>query len=581
MRRKLVIFNLIIILLVIITLTLVGNYVYRTSLMNSRLVYTTELQSQLANSFWLKIQSVENTLELLGKDEAVIKCLATDKDSEHIKKVNLEQGVRNLFYKYENIYPEYLNMILVYENGKEYISNDSYRLVNDSFYSEPWFKEAMNEGSGYSYHFYNAVRNLQSWKRYDYLTYISIARAVSVDGKRVGVIMIDVSLQDLRDMYKDLEPDTGSFFFLMNDKGQIVLSPVNPIVYRIKPEWFEEDDEGIIKANILDKRYNLVYNKFENRKMLVVGAYDVDKEGEVLIPILKISLIMAILAFAMATIWSVLFMSKLTKPLVRLSGLMQEASQGNLDVRFDEPCSGEIRSLGFAFNKMVVKIKSLLGMVYIEQKQKRDAELQVLQEQIKPHFLYNTLDMIGWMARKHSAKDILHVIELMSDFFRISLSKGKELISLVDELKMVSSYLDIQQMRYENMFVYKIDCPKELEDKPILRMCLQPLVENCLYHGIKESDNSSSLLKITVSSIENGISIRVEDDGKPISDEVMKRLNSRLATNNWEEWSGGFGVQNVGIRLWRTFAKGSGLRYTKDAYGFTVATLVIIYDNMK
>lgn len=573
MRRKLLLFNLAMILLVVFILAVSGVYVYRQNLMKSRMSYITELQRQLAASFDLKIKSVENTLDILANTREIKDCLMYDGENPALK-IEDEQAVRLLFSNYEKVNSDYLNMILVFGNGKEYISNDTYRLVNESFFKEQWFKEAVK--NDYSYQFYNALRNLESWKKYDDGSYISIAKSVQANHKSIGVIMIDVSLEEFKKLYRDIEEDTGSFFFLMNDEGKIILSPVNNIVYRVNSTWFSEK-EGIIVSNILGKKYKFVYNMFRDENLLIVGAYDMEKENVILIHILEISLIMALSAFFIAMIWSVYFVSALTTPLLTLSELMKQASEGNFDVRFNEECDGDIQALGQSFNKMASKLKDFLEMIYTEQKEKREAELQVMQEQIKPHFLYNTLDMMSWMARKHEALDIVNVIARLSDFFRISLSKGKEQIPLGEELKMVSSYLDIQSLRYQDLFVYDIDCPKYLESRYILRMSLQPLVENCLYHGIKEADNEESLLQIVIREIDGGISIMIKDNGKGMDDTVMEKLNFCLRNNNWDGWNGGFGVKNVGNRIWHSFKKGSGLYYSKDEEGFTVANLRILY----
>ena len=565
MRRKLLLFNLAMILLVVFILALSGVYVYRQNLMKSRMSYITELQRQLAASFDLKIKSVENTLDILANTREIKDCLMYDGENPALK-IEDEQAVRLLFSNYEKVNSDYLNMILVFGNGKEYISNDTYRLVNESFFKEQWFKEAVK--NDYSYQFYNALRNLESWKKYDDGSYISIAKSVQDNHKSIG--------EEFKKLYRDIEEDTGSFFFLMNDEGKIILSPVNNIVYRVNSTWFSEK-EGIIVSNILGKKYKFVYNKFRDENLLIVGAYDMEKENVILIHILEISLIMALSAFFIAMIWSVYFVSALTTPLLTLSELMKQASEGNFDVRFNEECDGDIQVLGKSFNKMASKLKDFLEMIYTEQKEKREAELQVMQEQIKPHFLYNTLDMMSWMARKHEALDIVNVIARLSDFFRISLSKGKEQIPLGEELKMVSSYLDIQSLRYQDLFVYDIDCPKYLESRYILRMSLQPLVENCLYHGIKEADNEESLLQIVIREIDGGISIMIKDNGKGMDDTVMEKLNFCLQNNNWDGWNGGFGVKNVGNRIWHSFKKGSGLYYSKDEEGFTVANLRILY----
>lgn len=572
MKNKLIGFNLLIITIVITIITVTGNYYYQKMMLKSRLDYTTELQRQLSNSFFLKIDSVEKSLEVLSASVAVIDYLEVDKSD--IPSTIKEQNVRDLFQYYEHIYPEYLNILLVASDSNAYISNDAYRIVDDSFESEGWYQEALQEG--YSYQFYNAIRNLKSWKVYDNYTFLSIAKAVEINGEKIGVLLIDLSLEEMKDFYTKVDQDSSHFFFLMNGSGEVILSPENKIVHRIKSEWFQED-EGIVKATLLNRPYNLIYNKYEDKELTIVSAYDIQKEEIALRSFLNVSIFVAFIAFIFAISWSIYFVSKVTKPLSKLADLMQVASTGDLEVRFEEDCENEIKSLGNTFNKMVVKISQLLDIVYQEQKQKREAELQVMQEQIKPHFLYNTLDMIGWMARRHKAFDIVHVIELMGDFFRISLSKGKEMIPLADELRMISSYLDIQGLRYENLFTYQIHCPSSLEKSIVPRLCLQPLVENCIYHGIKESDNEQSLLKISVIGFRGGIHILIEDNGKPMDENKMKILNECLSTNDWSLWEGGFGVQNVGNRLWHTFAKGSGLTYHLNEEGFTVAKITIYY----
>ena len=467
-------------------------------------------------------------------------------------------------------------MILVYGDGENYISNDMYRPVHESFYGEDWFLQAIKDGG--SYRFDSGLRNLQSWKHYDSDSYISIARSVQEGDRTLGVLMVDVSVGDFKEAYQNLEADTENFFFLMDDSGEIILSPVNRIVYRVDPKWFK-GNEGVVVSSIGDKNYKFVFNRFRDNKLLIVGAYDMEEESKIPLRMTRISIFMAGVCFVAAMIWSVCYLLEITKPLTELSDLMQSASDGNLDVRFKRESKEDIRILGDAFNKMVEKLKTLMEMMKLEQKQKREAELLVMQEQIKPHFLYNTLDMISWMARKHGAGDIVHLIETMSEFFRISLSKGKEMIPLKEELKMIQAYLEIQSMRYQDLFSYEIFCSPDIRDELILRMCLQPLVENCLYHGIKESDNPHAKIMISAEAVRGGMRIQIRDNGCEMGETIMEQLNSCLKVNDWENWKGGFGVKNVGRRLWHSFAKGSGLHYSKDENGYTVATLLILKED--
>ena len=152
---------------------------------------------------------------------------------------------------------------------------------------------------------------------------------------------------------------------------------------------------------------------------------------------------------------------------------MKKAQTGDMTVRFVNHYKGEIGQLGDSFNAMVEKINELLGVVYKEQKNKREAELKILHEQIKPHFLYNTLDTIQWMAKQYHAQDIVDLVLALSGFFRISLSQGKEFITLEQEVLMVKNYLDIQKVRYEDLFEYKTEIEEGLGNYMVLKICLR------------------------------------------------------------------------------------------------------------
>lgn len=573
MKNKLITFNLITISLVIFVITATGNYFYQKSTTKSRFVYTTELQKQLSNSFLMKIRNVENTLEVLSTDSAIIDYLKSRGSKAVSDKVLKEQAVRDVFYTYGKTYPEYLSMVLVTKDGNDYISNDSYRIENDSFVKEIWFKESMTEG--YSYQFYNAIRNLKSWKIYDNHTFLSIAKSVKVGEESIGVLLIDLSLQDLRDFYRDLELDTNNFFFLMDSAGQVILSPANDMVHRVKAKWFTED-EGVIRATLLNRQYNLIYNKFAGKKITIVSAYDVLKEQDVLKTFFQLSLSVAMVAFLLAITWSIFFVSKVTKPLIKLASLMKKASTGYLELRFEEECDTEIQALGDAFNKMVVKIKELIGIVHEEKQQKKDAQLLILHEQVKPKFLDSNFELIRSFAEKKDVDMILHVTNLASDFYKRSLIKNKDLLTLEEELKMVSIYLDLQILQNENMFTYEIYCPKELKEFKVPFMSIQSLADNSINHGIKSSGNEGAYLKIKVMDEECGITILIEDNGSRMPSSIMRQLNYNLSHNDWTEWEGGLGIQEIGRNLWQNFGRGSGLSYYINRKGFTVAKLTIL-----
>lgn len=275
-----------------------------------------------------------------------------------------------------------------------------------------------------------------------------------------------------------------------------------------------------------------------------------------------------------AILLSVTFSANFTKPITKLSRLMKRAQTGDLTVHFNNLYEGEIGQLGDAFNSMVDKINELLKLVYKEQKDKREAELKILHEQIKPHFLYNTLDTIQWMAKEYNARDIVNIVLALSNFFRISLSDGKEYISLKQEVDMVKSYLDIQKFRYEDLFDYETEFEPSILKCHVLKLSLQPLIENALYHGIKESDREHGTIWLT-GTLENEdeIVLKVEDDGAGMSREKMEELNHILSCKEREKDMNAFGTLIVNDRIKMAYGDRFGLHYESRQGGGTVAVL--------
>ena len=275
---------------------------------------------------------------------------------------------------------------------------------------------------------------------------------------------------------------------IMDADGKILYSPENQIVNRIRPQWFLENDYND-RCTILGRQYTLIYNRSKVTGLTTIGVFDDGKTIQGVRYIQEVSLMIALLTLLIGNIWAFAFSASFTRPIQKLSRLMKKVQDGDFSVRFTDPAKGEIKQLGDTFNMMTDKTDKLIKLVYQEQQRKREAEMQMLEAQIKPHFLYNTLDTIQWMARKYQAMDITDLVVTLAHFFRISLNRGGEKLSLADEFSMVESYLNIQKYRYEDMFEYHISCEEELKKCEVIKLIIQPIAENALYHGIKESDN--------------------------------------------------------------------------------------------
>jgi two-component system sensor histidine kinase YesM len=259
---------------------------------------------------------------------------------------------------------------------------------------------------------------------------------------------------------------------------------------------------------------------------------------------------------------------------IELRSLMKEAQEGNLGVRFEGRQEDEIGYLGKSFNAMIEEVQKLLDLVYKEQQSKREAELKILQEQIKPHFLYNTLDTIQWMAQEHDAQDIVKVVGALTSLFRIGLSRGKEMIRLSDELEHVRSYLIIQQARYEDKFDFSLRSDDDVMSLMVLKLLLQPLVENAIYHGVKERRGRGSIL-VEARRQDGMLLMRVSDDGAGMTPVKLEEVRALLsASRPAAEGLAGYGIHNVHERIQLSFGSRYGLSFeSAPDHGTTVEIL--------
>lgn len=289
----------------------------------------------------------------------------------------------------------------------------------------------------------------------------------------------------------------------------------------------------------------------------------------------------SIIAFAVILILTVLLSYyiplSITHPIRKLSEVTDQVAKGDLTVRSDIKSGAEVGMLSDSLNTMIDKINELLEQVKKEQIRLRKAEFELLQAQINPHFLYNTLDTIVWLAEAGDQKKVVSMVGSLSDFFRTSLNQGKDIISVKEELQHVRSYLEIQQVRYQDILEYEIRVPKELNRYLIPKITIQPLVENALYHGIK---NKRGIGKIVISGKkeEDHFRIRIEDNGIGITKErllqVREGIENKILTGHDI-----YGLYNVNERIRLNFGEKYGI-FIESRYGEgTVVSIVLPYMN--
>ena len=280
-------------------------------------------------------------------------------------------------------------------------------------------------------------------------------------------------------------------------------------------------------------------------------------ENDMFARILAVGIILGIFVFVIVALVvkkSFRLAGEITDPIGGVSDNVRKVGHGNFDIIPVETNVIEVKELDRGILKMAGRIQTLLENVKEEERKQHMIQLELLQAQVNPHFLYNTLDTIVWMVEADMHDEAIEMLTHLSVFFRTVLSKGEDVISLHDEVLHTKSYLEIQQIRYSDILDYTIELPQDMEEIRLPKMTLQPLVENALYHGVKEKRGKSSIW-ITFEDAGRDIVIQVKDDGIGMTEDRLREVQEGLKNNQ----SVGFGMSAVEGRLKLYYGEEYGL----------------------
>ncbi|MBE5911777.1 sensor histidine kinase [Pseudobutyrivibrio sp.] len=289
----------------------------------------------------------------------------------------------------------------------------------------------------------------------------------------------------------------------------------------------------------------------------------------------KLVIFMILALIIVVGIFVVIYVSRLTEaitaPLTKLTGRVEEISNGDFEPK--EPVDAaeiEIQKLSNVFEEMVGKLNYLIQENKKVERRKRHAELELLQAQINPHFLYNTLDTIIWLIEADKKQESISMVSSLSDFFRFCLSRGKDIITLEEEEKHVLSYLAIQKTRYQDRMDYEVNIPKSLYQFAVPKLTLQPLVENSIYHGIK-LQREKGHIRVQATDIGDKIELSVTDNGAGMTAERLSEMRQAIETGERI----GFGLRTVHERVQLFFGEEYGLTITSaDGVGTTITVVI-------
>ncbi|WP_378955931.1 cache domain-containing protein [Pelosinus sp. sgz500959] len=559
-RSKLLLYFFTLILLPIVTLGVLGNVIYSKSIEDQANIHTEQMIEQVTRNVEFYIHDMENIIYYLSNDPQVIDFLQLESEGNKEENEDFHLAARRSLKTYKDTHPEVAGILVVNEHNL-YISNTMQRISRDPLTDEIWYKRALASPQTMQLFSKPIGRNIKTNLNYSADEVVSITKAVvdPVTGKRLGVILIDLKLDKIKEVIETVTLGKSGFLYLMDGNGGIVYAPVNSIVYRVKNEWLTDSMNSIVKK-IQGSDFQIIYKDSAYTNWKTIGVFSLNETLHEVSLLRHYSIIICIITLVLAVVVAFFFTASIAKPLSKLGSLMKRAEEGDLSVRFNSKYNDEIGRLGNSFNHMIREISNLIDMVYVEQQRKREAELKTLQAQIKPHFLYNTLYTIQWMAQEHGAHDVVAILGALANLFRIGLSKGKEMISVQEELEHVRSYLAIQKARYEDKLIYEVNFDEGILKYNVLKLILQPLVENAIYHGIN-ARRGVGKITITAKEKEGKLYFSVEDNGIGITTEKLKEISQLLDHNHVETAKTGFGIFNVNERIKLSVGKEYGLVY--------------------
>ena len=309
---------------------------------------------------------------------------------------------------------------------------------------------------------------------------------------------------------------------------------------------------------IQDDIQKYIYDEAHNMEMLRRQV------ARSLLSTIRIIILVLIIILIVIYILSKRLSQRITEPITELVGMTEKFASGDFTVSYHPDRDDEMRTLAESFNSMVKEIETLIEDIHREQEIAKDAELRLLQEQINPHFLYNTLDAIIWMTEAGENQKAIQVIQELSSFFRISLSKGESEITVREEREHVKNYLEIQRYRYQDILDYEIDIDEAIYENHIQKLTLQPIVENALYHGIKNKRGGGMIRvegRLERSNDSGGdiMVFRVKDTGIGMTDEELERLRGLISGEIVLDEQRGFGMANVQKRIEMMYGAGYGI----------------------
>lgn len=429
--------------------------------------------------------------------------------------------------------------------------------------SQKWFQDAAGELE--NFHFSTPhVQNLFDDPSYRYYWVVSLSRTVELtrNGNSMrGVLLVDMNYSSIEQLLEKANTDTsGEYVYLMAPDGEIIYHPKQNLIHM---GLYEENnteaagyEDTTVKENFHGEKRLVTVKTISYTGWKLISVVPMKSFSMGMTGMRNLVVLLVALTVLAVVILNQMVSARISKPLRRLNDSVKEWEAGNMNPDIYIGGSMEVEHLGKTLRSTVAQIRQLMDDIVVEQEEKRKSELDALQSQINPHFLYNTLDSIVWMITGERYDDAVFMITQLASLFRISLSKGKTVIKIEDEVKHARNYMNIQKIRYKNSFEVDFQIEEDILDGCIVKLVLQPLLENAIYYGMEFMDGEGEI-HVRGYRKDKDVYLEVEDNGLGMpEEEAAELLNGKERPH---KHGSGVGLVNVHSRLKLRFGEAYGL----------------------
>lgn len=534
-------------------------YTQSTVLENST-EYTSQLIGQVNNDIDSYISYMENISFIVANNSDVRDYLFTENLTWE-RSEQLQERIVTLFQTVSDTREDITNIALLPDRREPLINDGRAELNPYTDIAElEWYQKALAaEGQAVisTSHVQNAIAG-----KYDWVVTLSRSITNKASPGVQGVFFVDLNYNSISDLCERISLGDRGYIYILDENGGIVYHPQQQLIYSgMKDELISEVMDTDTPSFLTEDGRLYTVSRSEATGWIVVGVSYVSElmagADEARFTYLLVAMVLLAVAMLLAFVLS----DKITRPIKSLELSMKEVEKGNFShVALEVRENNEIGRLSRNFNTMTREIQNLMEQSEKEQQAKRKYELKVLQSQINPHFLYNTLDSIIWMAEWGKNQEVVKMTSSLARLLRRSISNEQEVVTIEEEIDYTEAYLTIQKMRYQDKLEYEIEVDPDIRKEETVKLVLQPVVENAIYHGIKYKEGKG-LIQIRGFREEGSIILRVQDDGRGMDQDTLEHIFEKHVRDTK---SNGVGLQNVHERIRLYYGTAYGLSFESE-----------------